>query len=90
MRIKPHLEAIRILKDHGVTGAGVIRAYHQRWVVSLMARALLLHRMAPDAPRVGTVHTEALITPSEIAQRISAAMDSQSVPQGVRPQSACW
>jgi hypothetical protein len=75
-KIEDHLAAIRILKDAGLNGAGVIGAYHQRRVVPLMVRALPLHRMDLDAPRGGMVLSEDSIAPSEAAQRIKDAMDS--------------
>jgi hypothetical protein len=75
-KIEDHLAAIRILKDAGLNGAGVIVAYHQRSVVPLMARALPLHRMDLDAPHGGMVLSEDPIAPSESAQRIKDAMDS--------------
>ena len=38
-RIQDHLTAIRILKERGVKGSGIIGAHHMRRVASLMARA---------------------------------------------------
>lgn len=79
-RIKDHLAPIKILKDKGLDGVGMIGAYHQRRVAPLMARALPLHRMTPGAPSKGTVLTGAPITFSKIAQCIKDAMDSQEGP----------
>ena len=39
------LDAIALLKNHGLRGAGVIGAYHVRRVAPLMARALPLYGM---------------------------------------------
>jgi hypothetical protein len=47
-KIANHLLAIRILKEHGLKGAGVIGAYHTRGVAPLMRCALPLSLMAPD------------------------------------------
>jgi hypothetical protein len=49
-RIADHLATIKILREGSVKGSGVIRAYHARRVVPLMARMLLMHRMVPVAP----------------------------------------
>ena len=43
------LYAIAFLKSHGIRRAGVIRAYHARRVVPLMARALPLYGMTLSA-----------------------------------------
>lgn len=76
-KIEDHLAAIEILKDAGLNGAGVIGAYHQRRVASLMVRALPLHQMDPHAPLGGTVLFEKPIASTEVAQRIKDTMDSQ-------------
>jgi hypothetical protein len=76
-RIKDHLTAIQILRENGLNGAGIISAYHQRWVAPLMARALPLHEMVPGAPSEGTMLIEDPVAFSEIAQRIKDAIDSQ-------------
>ena len=41
------LDAITLLKNHGLRGAGVIRAYHTRRLAPLMVRALPLYGMTP-------------------------------------------
>jgi hypothetical protein len=81
-RIKDHVEAIKILKECGLNGASIIRAYHQRRVALLMARMLPLHRMVPGASLEGTVLTEAPIAFSEIAQHIKDMMYSQEGSMG--------
>jgi hypothetical protein len=48
-RIHDHLTTITLLKQHGLHGTGVIRAYHARRVAPLMARALPLYEMTPGA-----------------------------------------
>jgi hypothetical protein len=47
-KIPDHLKDIMLLKDYGLHGIGVIRAYHTRRVAPLMARALPLYKMTPD------------------------------------------
>jgi hypothetical protein len=77
------VEAIKILKEHGLNGVSVIGAYHQRRVAPLMVRALPLHWMVPGAPLEGTVLTEAPVAFSEISQCIKDTMDSQEGSMGV-------
>ena len=48
-RMHDILDAIVFLKSHGLRGADVIGAYHARRVTSLMARALPLYGMTPNA-----------------------------------------
>ena len=62
-RIQDHLTAIRILKERGVKGSGIIGAYHMRRVAPLMSRALPLYLMAPEASPEGTVLTNEALPP---------------------------
>ena len=48
------LEAITFLKTHSLCGASIIKGYHARRVVPLMAHVLPLYGMTPDAQLVGT------------------------------------
>ena len=57
-KIRDHIAAIHILKENGLKGSGVIRAYHARRVAPLVTRALPLYVMAPEASFDGTVVTE--------------------------------
>jgi hypothetical protein len=54
-KLHDHLKAITLLKDRGLHGIGVIRAYHTRRVAPLMARALPLYKMTPDVSRQSLV-----------------------------------
>ena len=74
-KIQDHLAAIRILKERGVKGSGIINAYHARMVAPLMRRALPLHMMAPGVSLDRTVVTEGALSPTEVAQRIKEAME---------------
>ena len=47
-RLYDLLDAITLMKNHGLHGASVIGAYHTRRVAPLMARALLLYGMTPN------------------------------------------
>ena len=48
-RMRDLLEAIALLKTHDLHGASVIRGYHMRTVVPLMACVLLLYGITPGA-----------------------------------------
>ena len=74
-KIRDHITAIHILKENGLKGSGVIRAYHARRVTSLMMHALLLYAMVPEASFDGTVLTEGALPNSKIAQRIKETME---------------
>jgi hypothetical protein len=66
MRIADHLAAIKILREVGVKGRGVIGVYHAWRVAPLMAHALLMHRIVPVAQLEGAVLTEGPLTDSEV------------------------
>jgi len=60
-KIRDHLIALRILKERGLKGLGIIGAYHARRVAPLMMRALLLYAMAPEASFHGTALAERVV-----------------------------
>jgi hypothetical protein len=64
---------IVLLKLHGLHGTGIIRAYHARRVAPLMARALSLYEMMPNAPLDGTMLTHEMLHDTKVAQRIKDA-----------------
>jgi hypothetical protein len=62
-----HLKAIALLKDYSLHRASIIGAYHVRRVAPLMARALLLYKMTPDAQLDGIVLAEGPLHDTKIA-----------------------
>ena len=74
-KIRDHIAAIHILKENGLKGLGVIRAYNVRRVAPLMTHALPLYAMAPEALFYGTALAEGALCPSEVVQRIKEAME---------------
>ena len=74
-KIQDHLTAIRILKERGVKGSGIIGAYHTRRVALLTRRALPLHMMVPGASLDGTTLAEGVLSPSKVVQCINEAME---------------
>nr|TKW01138.1 hypothetical protein SEVIR_8G159000v2 [Setaria viridis] len=76
-RILDLLQAIEQLKRRGLTGAGVIGAYHARQVAPLMLRARSLADMTPGASTEGTVLATGALAASEIRQRIREALEDK-------------
>lgn len=76
-KIEDHLQAVRILKERGLSIEGVIGAYHQRRVAPLMARALPLHWMGIEMSPMGAALTEVPVSPSEVARRVWDVMEAQ-------------
>jgi hypothetical protein len=79
--MEDHLKAIAILRERGLHGAGVIRAYHVRRLMPLMACALSMYQMTPGSSPDGTVMLagEALSV-GEVEQHLKEAMEVPSSP----------
>lgn len=58
-------------------GTGIVGTYHVRRVAPLMARALPLYEMKPDAPLDGTVLAQGMPRHSEVEQRISESVEQK-------------
>jgi hypothetical protein len=65
-----------ILRESDIKGSRVIRVYHTRRVASLLARALLMHRVVPVAHLEGTMLAEGPLTNSKIVQHLKVVMDA--------------
>nr|XP_034594543.1 nascent polypeptide-associated complex subunit alpha, muscle-specific form-like [Setaria viridis] len=76
-RITGLLQAIKRLKEKGLTGAGVIGAYHAQRVAPLMLRVRLLADMVPSAPTQGTILATGALADTEIRQRVREALDDK-------------
>ena len=74
-RLRDLLDAIALLKNHGLCGTGVIGAYHMRRVSPLMACALPLYGMTPGAELGGTVLAQGLLCDNEVVQCIKEVME---------------
>jgi len=74
-KIQDHLTGIRILKERGRKGLGIIDAYHTQRVAALMSRTLPLYLMAPGASLDGTTLADGALSPSEVVRRIKEAME---------------
>ena len=64
-------------------GSRIIGAYHARRVVPLMARALPLYQMVPEASFEGTVLVDEALPYSEVAQCIKEVMEPSKDNAGV-------
>jgi hypothetical protein len=69
-KLANHLRAITLLRDRGLRGTSIIRAYHARRVAMLMACALSLYEMVPGVPLEGTVLAHEPLYDIKVAQRI--------------------
>jgi len=66
-KIQDHIAAVRILKERGMKGSGIIGTYHMWRVAPLMRRALPRYVMVPEASFEGTALAEGAFSPSKIA-----------------------
>ena len=66
-KIQDHLAAVRILKERGVKGSGIIGAYHAWRVAPLIRRVLPLHMMVPGVSLDGTALVDETLPPSKVA-----------------------
>jgi len=82
-KIQDHITAIHILKESGLKGSGVIKAYHARRVAPLMMRMLPLYAMAPEASFDGTALAEGELPHYEVAQCISEVMEPSRDDAGI-------
>ncbi|XP_072151143.1 uncharacterized protein [Setaria viridis] len=78
-RFSDLLQAIEQLKRNGLTGAGVIGAYHARRVAPLMLRTRPLGAMTPDTPTEGTALATGTLAASEIRQWLREALEDKDV-----------
>ena len=75
-RLDHILNALRTLKEIGLSGAGVIGAYHARRLAPLMAREYLMYQMVPAISLDDTAKAGERLKDSEIQQRIREALDT--------------
>jgi len=69
-KIHDHVTAVRILKERGMKGSGIISTYHMWRVVPLMRHALPQHMMM-----LGVVLDGTTLSPSKVAQHIKEVME---------------
>jgi hypothetical protein len=74
-RLAGLLGAIQQLKANGLTGSGIVGAYHARGIAPIMARTLPLYRMALGIDLSGTVLAREAARPSEVQQQLRDAFE---------------
>lgn len=82
-KIRDHIVATKILRDHGLKGSGIVGAYHLRRAAPLMARMLLLPQMVPGELLEGTMLAKEALANTEVTQCIKEAMKSVKDSTGV-------
>jgi hypothetical protein len=73
-RIQSLLQVVRCLVNAGVTGAGVIAAYHERRVLPLMHQERHLFDMVPGVSLEGTVLVAAPLDRTEVKKRVKSTL----------------
>jgi hypothetical protein len=68
------LDALRRLRDWGLTAIRVVVAFHHRRVLSLMERRLRLDEMTPEASMESSRMALAALSTNELLKRIKGAM----------------
>jgi hypothetical protein len=70
-RLQPLLDTLRKLWDSDLTTAGVVAAFHRRWVLPLMARRLRLDEMEKGAPLERCWMSDASLSTTEVTRRVT-------------------
>jgi hypothetical protein len=65
------LDALRRLRDGGLTAARLVTAFHRRRVLPLMARRLRLDQMEEGAPLEGCWMSDASLMAVEVTRRVA-------------------
>jgi hypothetical protein len=68
--LKSLLEALQKLQNHDLTAAGVVVAFHRRWVLPLADRRLGLDEMTPEASVESSRMASATLSTDELLQRL--------------------
>ena len=84
-RLEPLLRALGKLRDHGLTVAVVVAAFHHRRVLPLMARRRRLFEMTPSDPIKGIKMSALALTDEEILRRVREAVDGKLKIDGLMP-----
>jgi hypothetical protein len=91
--LKPLLQALKALREGGLTAAGVVAAIHRRRVLPLAERRLPLWEMTPEADWEGSRMSPDPLPSDALQWRVSAAMgkpDSHAFSQlRMRPDQGC-
>ena len=75
--LEPLLRALGKLRDHGLSAAVVVAAFHRRRVLPLMARRRRLFEMTPGDSIAGVKMSAFGLTDDEILRRVREAVDGK-------------
>ncbi len=68
------LEALRRLRDRGLTAAGVVAAFHRRRVLPLVERRLRLCEMTPEAELESSRMSSATLATDDLLRRVKGTV----------------
>ena len=74
-KLQPLLRALERLRNHGLTAAVVVAAFHRRRVLPLMARRRCLFEMKPDESIDGIRLSAVALSDEEILCRVKGTVD---------------
>jgi hypothetical protein len=87
-QLKSLLEAQRKLRDHGLTAAGVVTAFHRWRVIPLTDRRLCLDEMTPEASMESSWMASVALPTDELLRRVKGTVGKAdySVVVPMRPE----
>jgi hypothetical protein len=91
--LQPLLEALQVLRDGGLTAAGVVAAIHRRRVLPLAERRLLLSEMTPGVDLEGSQMSSDPLPADDLHRRVAGTvgkLDVGALTQlPMRPEHGC-
>jgi hypothetical protein len=91
--LQPLLEALQVLRDGGLTAAGVVAAIHRRRVLPLTERRLQLSEMMPGVDLEGSQMSSVPLPADDLHRRVAATvgkLDTGALTQpSMRPERGC-
>jgi hypothetical protein len=72
--LQPLLEALQVLRDGGLTVAGVVAAIHRQRVLPLMERRLPLSEMLPGVDLEGSQMSSVPLPADDLHRRVAATV----------------
>jgi hypothetical protein len=91
--LQPLLEALQVLRDGGLTAAGVVAAIHRRRVLPLTERRLPLSEMMPAVDLQGSRMSSIPLPADDLHRRVAGTvgkLDAGALTQpSMRPERGC-
>ena len=88
-KLEPLLEGLARLRNHGLTAAVVVAAFHRRRVLPLMVRRRRLFEMRPGEPVEGTRMSSSALSDEEIHHRVGETVDAKLRGGNLTPFAMC-